>query len=157
MSLLSAKLLDSKTIKLQVSNNFYGGITNLVYLRSENIMTELTINKKKKRKDYTEYFIELNTEICLSKEYEIIIDRAHVFVIKHVHHQPVAQRARGPGAVHIVLDCEMQCRCRLQGLVIAPANCLLKIVRKKFPVQKAVICSLCFAEQGWQNTDAIDA
>jgi len=76
MSLLSAKLLDSKTIKLKVSNNFYGGITNLVYLRSENIMTELTINKKKKRKDYTEYFIELNTEICLSKEYEIVIDRS---------------------------------------------------------------------------------
>lgn len=76
MSLLSAKLLDTKTIQILLSNHFYGGITNKVYLRSKNIMTELAISTIKKKKEVTEYTIELHTDIILSQEYEIVIDRA---------------------------------------------------------------------------------
>ena len=43
-----------------------------------------------------------------------------------------------------------------KGLVVSPANRLLKIFRKKFPVQKSVVCSLLLTEQGGQNAYTID-
>ena len=76
MSLLSAKLLNTKTIQISLRNDFYGGITKKVYLRSENVMTELVITKLKRQKDVTIYTIDLNTDISLTQEYEIVIDRA---------------------------------------------------------------------------------
>lgn len=76
MSLLIAKLESPKKVKIQIRNDFYNGITNKVYLRSENQINELFINKKKRNTEYTEYIIDLDTQIDLSKEYEIVIDRA---------------------------------------------------------------------------------
>ena len=76
MSLLIAKLNNPTTINVQVRNDFYHGVTNKVYLRSENQINELIITKKKKLKEYTNYTILLDKEIDLSKEYEIVIDRA---------------------------------------------------------------------------------
>lgn len=76
MSLLEAKLINPQLIEVQVRNDFYGGITNQVFLRTENSMNELSITSKKRKKLYTFYSIELDNEIDLSKEYEIVIDRA---------------------------------------------------------------------------------
>ena len=76
MNTLSATLISIDEIQIRISNSFYGGLTKQVFLRSNDILTELSITTSKQYKRYTDYTIKLDRDIDLSNEYEIVIDRA---------------------------------------------------------------------------------
>ncbi len=75
MDILVAKLNKINEILVKVSNSFYDGVTERVYLRSETDLKELTITKTVKEKEVTNYHINLDESLDLSVEYEIVIDK----------------------------------------------------------------------------------